>query len=271
MGKEVLEARETYDMLGRTIILPERNEPKIVSLVPSQTELLYDLGLEKQIVGQTLFCIHPKESFEKATKVGGTKKLNLKKIEAINPDIIIANKEENSKEEIEFLSARFTVWVSDINTLEDNYLFIQRMGELFNKTGQAAFINQQIKMSMAIFQGRSVNLGSAVYFIWNNPLMVAGKSTFIHQMLKTAGFDNSIIENRYPEISEEDLVNLSPKTILLSSEPFPFKKKHKEEFQKLLPNAKVIIVDGEMFSWYGSRLKYAASYFNQLQQEVLSA
>lgn len=263
-----LEEIEYVDMLGRSVFLTPKENYTVVSLVPSQTELLYELGLEKQILGQTLFCVHPEEHFKKATKVGGTKKLNLLKIEALNPDIIIANKEENNKEDIEALSAKFPVWVSDIQNLEDNYRFIQEMGDLFNRIGQAQFINQLIRMSMAMFQAQSRLLGSALYLIWKDPLMAAGQDTFINHMMEVAGYENVLETSRYPELSLDQIQALQPQYVLLSSEPFPFKDEHVEEFQKALPNSIVKIVDGEMFSWYGSRMKYAAGYFKTLMNDA---
>lgn len=252
------------DMLQREVHIADKKELRIVSLVPSQTELLYDLGLEKQIVGQTVFCVHPEDKFQNAVKIGGTKKIDIAKIKLLEPDIIIGNKEENEKSQIAELAKHFPVWLSDIETLDDNAKMVASLGEIFNIIGQAAWINQQIQMGFAILKGRITHFNSAVYLIWNNPIMAAGNHTFINHMLAYAGFKNCVEESRYPQLTMGELKEINPEVLLLSSEPFPFKQKHIDEFKKALPNARVILVNGEYFSWYGSRLINAPQYFYKL-------
>lgn len=264
----------------------EVNEPlkRIVSIVPSQSELLWDLGLEKELVGITKFCIHPHHMATSVTLVGGTKKLNLDKIRKLQPDIIIANKEENEQSQIEELAKEFPVWISDIHNLDESLQMIEMLGELFNKKEKSlelvAIIKstfQQLNSSLikpdnnsTTQQFNNSTTKKVAYFIWNDPLMVAGKNTFIDDMLKRCNFENVFInkDSRYPEIFIEELQNANPELILLSSEPFPFKEKHVKEFQKHLPNTKIIIVDGELFSWYGSRLQHSANYFIELQKSL---
>lgn len=261
---------ETTDQMGNTIIL--NNIPqRIVSVVPSQTELLYDLGLENSIVGITKFCIHPEKIYSTKTKVGGTKKLHIDQILLLNPDIIIANKEENDRQQIEQLQQHFPVWISDIYNLDDSLNMMLELGKLFNKDLIAHKMSDEIKYSFSKLQCIKKRK-KVCYLIWNNPIMVAGRNTFINDMLNRCGFENCIEEtdSRYPELTIEQLVKLNPDYVFLSSEPFPFKKKHVDYINSVLPNAKSILVNGELFSWYGSRLLSATNYFKFLIEKINS-
>lgn len=251
------------DQLQNAIFLAEKPK-RIISLVPSQTELLFDLGLENEIVGITKFCIHPSEKVKTKTKIGGTKNFNFEVIDELHPDLIIGNKEENYQEGIEKLTKKYPVWMSDIFTLEDSLEMIRKVGEITGKTENAIEIAKKIETGFAALPKPETKLRAA-YFIWKNPYMAAGSNTFINNMLGRCGFRN-VFENaeRYPEISMELLQKSKPEVILLSSEPYPFQEKHFQEFQEICPNAKIMIVDGEMFSWYGSRLLKAPKYFQQL-------
>jgi ABC-type Fe3+-hydroxamate transport system substrate-binding protein len=251
---------EFTDNLNRTIFLPKAPE-RIISLVPSQTELLVDLGLEEKIVGVTKFCVYPAHLRKSKHIVGGTKNYRFEVIDSLKPDLIIGNKEENEQEGIEKLAAKYPVWMSDIFDLKDSFRMISDLGEITGTKEKAVEVISQIEKS---FARPVVKKGTCVYLIWENPKMAAGKNTFIDSMLSVAGFENLVEKMRYPELTEEILVNLSPEYLLLSSEPFPFKKKHIETFQELLPTSKIILVDGELFSWYGSRLLHAADYFKRL-------
>jgi len=255
------------DQLDRRIeleIVPKR----IISLVPSQTELLYDLGLRDEVVGITKFCVHPQEWFKTKTRVGGTKKINFDIIKQLEPDLIIGNKEENEKTFIEELMKRYNVWMSDIYTLKDAYDMITRIGTLVGKQQEATNLKLKIEYEFTNFQKNyaSNNKLKVAYFIWNKPYMVAGNNTFINEMLTLCGFTNVFAakNGRYPEISNEELKAANPDIVFLSSEPFPFAEKHIQQFKDICPNAKVLIVDGEMFSWYGSRLLKAPEYFAEL-------
>jgi len=245
------------DHLNRSIFLPKPPE-RIISLVPSQTELLVDLGLEEKIVGVTKFCVHPRHLKKSKTIVGGTKNYRFDVIDSLKPDLIIGNKEENDQEGIEKLADKYPVWMSDIFDLKDSLQMIFDLGEITKTKEKAAEVISRIEKS---FAQPVVKKGSCVYLIWENPKMAAGKNTFIDSMLSVAGFENLVEKIRYPEITEETLINLSPDYLLLSSEPFPFKEKHIKTMQKLLPSSIIKLVDGELFSWYGSRLLHAADYF----------
>lgn len=257
--------RTVIDQMGREVTFnyyPER----IVSVVPSQTELLYDLGLDKEVVGITKFCVHPDDWFRNKTRVGGTKKLNIDKIRELNPDIIIANKEENTKEEIELLAKEFPVWLSDITNLPGAVNMIQALGQVTGQEGKANALVEEIIQGFQ--QLHKANKPKRVaYFIWRNPWMSVGHDTFIHSMIQTMGWQNVLADHtRYPEVTLEQIKECNPELVLLSSEPYPFKDEHIAEIKAVLPNAEVKLVDGEMFSWYGSRLKKAVAYLQELAQ-----
>jgi ABC-type Fe3+-hydroxamate transport system substrate-binding protein len=237
---------------------------RIVSLVPSQTELLYDLGLDKEVVGITKYCVHPEHWLKEKTIVGGTKKFDLEIIEGLRPDLIIGNKEENYEEGIVALQKKFPVWMSDIYSFEDALQMIEGVGKVVGKHQESCDLVGRVQLH---FQTLRVNpKRRTLYLIWRKPWMAAGTNTFINSMLSRTGLQNCLPESsRYPELSENEIKELGPEIILLSSEPYPFKQKHIAEIQNYLPNAKVMLVDGEMFSWYGSRLLKAGEYFNTLE------
>ncbi len=247
---------------------PDITPKRIISLVPSQTELLWHLGLYEETVGITKFCIHPKEWYTSKTRVGGTKQVNIKKIFELEPDLIICNKEENVKEQIDVLAEKYPVFVSDISTYKQAMQAITAIASITNKTAEAALLIQNIEAS---FEKNIANKGNitAAYLIWKSPYMTVGGDTYISDMMRIAGFEN-VFKNkfRYPEISLEELKQLNPTLVLLSSEPYPFKEKHIQEIKQTLPDTKILLVDGEMFSWYGSRMLYAAEYFNKLQAQI---
>jgi ABC-type Fe3+-hydroxamate transport system substrate-binding protein len=257
--------KQCKDQLG-TMLLFERIPRRIISLVPSQTELLFDLGLDDEIVGITDYCIHPREKCDQKVKIGGPKSVDFPLIENLRPDVIIANKEENDREEIEKLAEKYPVWISDIYTLEDALAMISGVGELVGKTQEADSIITHISSSLLQFDQLSIRAG---YFIWQKPYMVAGGETFINEMLKKCGLIN-IFESlsRYPAVTEDQIHEAQPDIILLCSEPYSFEEKHVLEFKEKFPFAKVFIVDGEIFSWYGSRLQYAGNYFADLRRRI---
>ena len=262
--------RTFVDQLHRTVTI---NYPpkRIVSIVPSQTELLFDLGLDEEVIGITKFCIHPIEKFATRTKVGGTKKLRIDQIRQLQPDLIIGNKEENTQQEIELLMEEFPVWMSDISNLEEAMATITQIGEIVNREPEAAYLNHLINAGFTDLQALALTKGinqTVAYLIWKDPYMFAGRATFIDDILRKIGLQNIITQNRYPEITPEELKTLNCQLVFLSSEPYPFKEKHLEEIRVLLPEAKVMLVDGEMFSWYGSRLVKAVNYLFHLQDEL---
>jgi len=272
------------DQCGRSISVAHSPQ-RIVSLVPSQTELLYDLGLGDRVAGITKFCIHPNEWFRTKTRIGGTKTIKIDTIHQLQPDLIIANKEENVKEQVEELAIRYPVWVSDVNNLDDALEMITDIGKITSTHEKAEETVQAIRNN---FEALAANLptgqagsrlqtclpdrqapDSACYLIWKKPYITVGGDTFINNMLQYAGFTNIFAHlNRYPEITISQLQTLNPRLLLLSSEPYPFQQKHIDELQPQLPDTRIVLVDGEVFSWYGSRLLKAPSYFTELGKQI---
>lgn len=260
------------DQLNRRVVL--NNFPqRIISLVPSQTELLFYLTEAEKVVGITRFCIHPKEHFLKTAKIGGTKEFDFDKIDALKPDLIIGNKEENYLEGIEKLSEKYPVWMSDINSVEDALSMIKELGIVLNQSSKARHLAEQIAHHFYLFEAQKKwNKNKTIaYFIWKKPLMVAASNNYIDDILSKMGFVNVFAhkKSRYPEISEAELMTAQPEFIFLSSEPYPFKEKHLSYFNEICPKSKVIIVDGEMFSWYGNRMLLAGDYLLKLKKELI--
>ena len=237
---------------------PEKeNYNRIVSLVPSITECIVDLGLENELVGITKFCVHPNYLIKNKVKVGGTKKLNINKIKSLNPDLIIANKEENVQDQIEVLSSFFPVYLTDVNSFEQGLEMIKMLGNFTNKSVAANTMAEEIACKF-----KPLMIGNNrrfLYFIWNEPKYLAGQNTFISSLLEKIGFVNACKTSRYPEWKGEE-----PEIVFLSTEPFPFKEQHIAEFTSYFPNAEIRLIDGEMCSWYGSRMLLAADYFRNL-------
>jgi ABC-type Fe3+-hydroxamate transport system substrate-binding protein len=258
---------EFRDQLGSSVFL-EKTPGRIISLVPSQSEFLWDLGLQDRLVGISKFCIRPGEMFRSVERVGGTKELDIEKIRRLKPDLIIGNKEENTKEQIDILAKEFPVWMSDVNTFDDAYFMMLELGRITGKPREAGKITQSVQASLAgikdIFSGQTV-----AYFIWNRPYMFAAADTFIDHVLTHLGFRNALGSlSRYPRVEIEDLHNAAPELCFLSSEPFPFKEIHAKMIQELLPDSKVLLVDGEIFSWYGTSLLRIAEYAKDLKKRM---
>ncbi len=251
------------DQMGQRVTFPYP-PLRMVSLVPSQTELLIDLGLRQQLVGVTKFCVHPAYARHSAAVIGGTKNFNFDQIKRTQPDLIIGNKEENYQEGIVRLKQHYPVWMSDISNLPEALLMIEQVGKMTGKAHLAEPLAAEIGHAFAALPVPDAAIPVA-YFIWRKPYMVAAGGTFIDDMLGRAGFRNVFASlGRYPEITPAQLRAAAPERIFLSSEPYPFGEKHLAEFQEICPAAKIQIVDGELFSWYGSRLRLSPAYFQQL-------
>jgi ABC-type Fe3+-hydroxamate transport system substrate-binding protein len=241
---------------------------RIVSLVPSQTELLHYLGLEQETLGITKFCIHPDTWYHTKSRVGGTKQIRKAAIDRLQPDLVIANKEENVKEQVEALAADYPVWVSEVNDLEGALQMIQDIGVLTAKDHEAAILIEEIKKRFGTLRFELKNKAQKIktaYLIWKDPYMAAGGDNFINDMLNICGFENIFADkHRYPEITVAELRAQHCELVLLSSEPYPFSQKHLEALQELLPGTKIVLADGAYFSWYGSRLLESPQYFREL-------
>lgn len=240
---------------------------RIVCLVPSLTEYLWALGLNEEVVGVTKFCVHPQSWWRNKTRVGGTKQLNFDLIRQLQPTLIIANKEENTRADIERLQQSYEVLLTDIYSIEDAYNDLLRIGESVHKIKEAKQLIHEIKTGFAAAKNVAKR-ASFLYFIWRDPYYVVGPNTYIHSLLTHFGLSNACQIERYP--SFEDLRNhsadskISPDLIFLSSEPYPFEDKHLQEFQDLFPASKIMLVDGELCSWYGSRMLAAPPYMEAL-------
>ncbi|WP_370632806.1 helical backbone metal receptor [Pedobacter sp. MC2016-14] len=258
------------DQLNRSVDInyPPR---RIISLVPSQTELLFDLGLNAEIIGITKFCVHPEAKVKALARVGGTKNLEVDFIRSLKPDLIIGNKEENEKQQIETLMRDFPVWMSDVSNLEEAMDCIAAIGAMVDRTPEAAYMNHLINAGFRDLQTLALQHGidkKVAYLIWRNPYLFAGKDTFIDHVLSVNGLRNVVKDLRYPELTLAKLELLQPDIVFLSSEPYPFDERHLEEIRLALPATKIMLVDGEMFSWHGSRLIKAVQYHFQLQKEL---
>jgi len=264
--------KQYTDQTG-TVISLTATPMRIVCLVPSLTELLYDLGLEDRIVGITKFCVHPYHLKSTKKIIGGTKNVHAEKIRLLQPDIIIANKEENTEDIVIQMREIAPVWVSDIVTIDDTLAMIEEFGRIFAvRTQSQQWVN---KINFGLHDIKSFMkdkpLLKAAYFIWKEPYMVAGGNTFINEMLKLNHFSN-IYENkegRYPEVIVQKMkIQGDPEVVFLSSEPYPFKDEDAFELGRHTHHAKTVFVDGEMFSWYGSRIVKAFAYFKKLQNRM---
>jgi ABC-type Fe3+-hydroxamate transport system substrate-binding protein len=257
---------ECIDQLNRIVFL-KKTPLTIISLVPSQTELLVDLGLRNKIVGITKFCVHPKDLRAEKMIVGGTKKVNYDKIKSLNPDIIICNKEENTEEMVLVLENIAPVWISDIKDISDSLWMISQLGKIFDVSEKAEEVISKINKELIFFHEEVQNLPvkKVCYLIWKDPYMAAGKNTFIDYLLRINRFKNVIIDeqSRYPEVQIKDFDEAE--MILLSTEPFPFKESDVEIIKKEF-NKDIKLVDGEYFSWYGSRLIKSFQYFKELHK-----
>lgn len=239
---------------------------RIVSLVPSITELLYHLGLDQATVGITKFCVHPQQWYHNKQRVGGTKSITVK---ALHPTLVIAGKEENVKEQVEALATFSEILLTDVGNFEEALQMIRNIGGLTNTADAALRLAGDIQDQFERASTCQPRPATAAYLIWKDPWMTVGGDTFINAMMEKAGFENIAAGlSRYPQLSIQHLKDAQPRYIFLSSEPYPFKLQDQVFLQQQLPLSKVSLVDGEMFSWYGSRMLQAAGYFEALRAEL---
>ncbi len=245
-----------------TVLTLDKEPKRIISLVPSITELLVDLGLEKQLVGITKFCVHPANLRKEKTIIGGTKNTHLHKINSLAPDLIIANKEENVKEQAEAMQVICPVFTSEVKTIEHALKLVKTIGKITRKETAA---NHLINSIQDLRKPTSTELKSVAYIIWKDPLMSIGRDTFIHSMLSEAGFTNVFADQlRYPTLDKQQLLAIKPDIIFLASEPFPFKDQHIKAFEEDFPGSSIRLIDGEMVSWYGSRMLQGIPYLQKV-------
>jgi ABC-type Fe3+-hydroxamate transport system substrate-binding protein len=235
---------------------------RVVSCVPSLSELVEELA-PGSLCGRTRYCTSP-PGIRKIPKIGGTKDLDTERILALNPDLVIAVKEENERDQVlKIQAAGIRTVVFDIRTLDDAISTVRECGRLLDNLSSA----DKICSGMNSIRNHRENGGRVLYFIWQNPWMCAGKDTFIGSLLEHCGFENaSPSDNRYPVLEDTGSIRkLNPDVILLSSEPFPFKEKHRLFFENNFPDSQVKLVDGTNFSWYGSRTAKLPEYLKRLK------
>lgn len=234
--------------------------PRIVSLVPSWTETLYAFGLDQEVVGVTKWCVHPRELTARATKVGGTKDPDVPLIAKMRPDLVVANHEENRKEDVEALEAHGVhVWVSDVRSVKDSLREIKRLGELTGRDESAAALVTRIEASLReVEQARPPEPIPVFVPIWRRPWMAVGPDTYADDVLRIAGARNVLGDaaGRYPESSPEDAFARGATAALLPTEPYPFHEKPQATEELVaagFARARVTGLDGEALTWYGAR------------------
>jgi len=239
---------------------------RIVCLVPSITELLYDLGLADQVCGRTKFCIFPNQGFPNAKIIGGTKNVHVDKVLDLKPDLVIANKEENVKDQVMALAEATNVFTTIVRNSKEALDMISDIGKITGKADEAQSMIQQFTREKSEFKDRRTL--SMVYLIWQEPYMTVGGDTFISAFMEDFGFINCFKEsNRYPEVSISDIREKNPDVVLLSSEPFPFAEKHQKEINEI-SGIKTLLIDGSICSWYGSRMLKAQDFFKTFKQQI---
>ncbi len=238
-------------------------ERRIVSLVPSLTHTLALWGLSSEIVGCTQFCVEPPSLYKSATQVGGTKDFDVEKISRLHPTHILLNKEENPKDRVEFLMAHYPCLLTFPCGPADVPDMLRAMGSFLSCSDRAEKEALELEQLLHDDGGITRIQRSFLYLIWRNPYMAVGTDTYISRLLEAMGWQNSYQgAERYPSLSLEQIEELAPEVILMSSEPFPFKKRHARELRANCPkldqgSKRIYGIDGRLMSWYGSKTKEA--------------
>jgi ABC-type Fe3+-hydroxamate transport system substrate-binding protein len=243
---------------------------RIVSLVPSTTETIFALGASERVVGVTRFCVHPKEARERARIVGGTKDPRIEVILSLEPDLVLANQEENRREDVERLRERVPVSVFYPRDVEGAVADIRSLGRLLGEPEAAGALAEEIDRQRTRLRAVQWKPTRYLYFIWRRPYMVAGPETFIDALLAECGFENAAPQDRgrYPEMRIEEIEASGADVLLLASEPFPFEEKHRAE---LGTDAETHLVDGELLSWHGARLRQGLPYLGSLVERIATS
>lgn len=241
----------------------------IVSLVPSITELLADLDLDEELVGLTRFCILPEGWKSRKRIVGGTKNVNIERVEELKPDLVIANREENVREQVEAIARFAEVHLTDVSTVEEGIAMIREVGNLVGRGNAAEAMAGEIESGFAALD--HTDTIPCAYLIWRRPYMAAGGDTFISDVMHQSGLRNVLADQqRYPEVDVDHLAASGARAVLLSSEPFPFEETHALELREAMPGMRVELVDGQLFSWYGSRMRLMPPYLKGLKRHLTS-
>ncbi len=247
-----------------------RRPRRIISLCPSFTETLFTLGLGDRIVGRTDYCCHPEPAITNIPSLGGPKSIRIEQIDALRPDLIVAVREENQEVAVRTLATRWPVLLLDPESVTTAIDSIRLLGTATGTSSAADRLADQITRAFdSLPDARVIPIA---YLVWKDPCMVAGRSTFIDDVLARLGLVNVArsLAGRYPEVTTQQLANLQPRLLLASSEPFPFSEQHLDELRRLMPGTEPVLVDGEMFGWYGARMLAAADYFKRLIPQLIA-
>jgi Periplasmic binding protein len=263
---------------------------RIVSLVPSLTELVCELGLGKQLVGRTGFCIHPASELVDVPKLGGTKQVNEKELLALRPTHLIVNKDENELPLVERLKTQIPhLLITHPIQVEDNFILFRQFSESFGSipgvTSAAEKLAQELRSALNENQSRMAHWKSetVLYLIWKKPWMSIATNTYIASMLRTVAWQSyspthhsqqdlaEVGASRYPSLSHDEVLGSGADRILLSSEPYRFQARHISDLAAELPtksSTSIHLIDGEMCSWYGPRAIQGLKYLLQLRQSL---
>ena len=269
-----MEPLTATDARGTTLTLAAPPQ-RIVSLVPSTTESLFALGCGERVVGITRFCVHPAEGLVGRVKVGGTKDLDMARLCALQPDLVIGNAEENTRELFAAIEAEgIPLHVAFPRTVDDALADLLALGRLVGAAEAAAAQVARIQAARARLHAQVQGEGLRyAYLIWRRPWMAINDQTFIAALLAEAGGVNVLgaHPDRYLTLAggAAELAAAQPEVVLLSSEPFPFQEKHADELaaESGLPRARFVLVDGERCSWHGVRMAEALGYLADLRAE----
>ena len=249
---------------------------RIVSLVPSLTELLFDLGLGAYVVGRTKYCIHPRQSVNHIIKVGGTKNVKIDIIRELNPTHLLVNVDENRKDIVESLSKFIpNIIVTHPRSPLDNLDLYKLLGGIFRQENAAKSLSLDLKLLLKKLEAlrKQLPVRHVLYLIWRKPWMSVSKDTYISGMLNQINWKTVELEgnSRYPVIDNLAAIADKCDMVLLSSEPYSFRHEHVEECRNMSLRAKVKLIDGELVSWYGSRavlgLRYLAALAKNIQAD----
>jgi iron complex transport system substrate-binding protein len=248
---------------------------RIVSLCPSLTELVFDLGLGDSLVGRTKFCVHPQPQVEAIEKVGGTKNPKIARIVELAPDVVLMNEEENRIDDAEALrAAGINCHTSMPRTIAETAAMVRSIGTALGTAGPAEVIAKDIETRGAEVAARSHEPVCYAYLIWREPWMSVNNDTFVHALLANAGGVNvfGTMEDRYPTLTLQQLRDATPDVVLLSTEPFPFAERHVDELagKTGIPRERITIVDGELLSWHGSRTPRGILYAGEVMDSARS-
>lgn len=252
-----------------------RGDVRIVCLVPSITELLCHLGLAPALVGRTGFCIHPRELVRSIPKIGGTKHVDLEKLQSLKPTHVIVNVDENRREDSQALAGFVSALiVTHPLAPTDNLALYRLIGGIFGREREAEALCTRFEAEYAALQSaaRAFSSQRVLYLVWKKPWMTVSRDTYVSRMLSLVRWETvpETAADRYPKISLEETVG-DAAVVLLSSEPYRFREPHASELRKQLPGRAVALIDGEMTAWYGSRAIGALGYLARFRAALDSA